>query len=183
MSKYDNNTRRFPAAFGGKKPFPYRKPSPPTEQKVEEKKVDLTSEMNFPSLGGNDAWNMRTKDAPGTSGKSFASLASSWKEADDEEQKRVEFERMKAEREAEERRTFAHVHRFNTRSYLQPTTSKLFGGDHEEDVGEEEYEENRTYKATDSDWNIVDRSATTRVSYVPRYAYDNHYDEDEDEEY
>ena len=58
----NNTTRRFPMAFGGQRgrgggSGGYRQtayPPPPKEEKA--KTVDLTSEMNFPALGGNSTW-------------------------------------------------------------------------------------------------------------------------------
>ena len=83
------NRRQFPAAFGGRgrprgAPQPYRAYPPRKDETVKkEEKVDLNSEMNFPSLGkGDSSWN-QVPALPGSiatagAGASFASLASKW---------------------------------------------------------------------------------------------------------
>ncbi len=51
-----------------------------------DKKIDLTSEMNFPSLTG-DSWSSQPKVNCGAGTVSFASLATDWKNTEDNEKK------------------------------------------------------------------------------------------------
>ncbi len=189
-TKTMTNTRQFPAAFGGQRgrggrggaPPPYRA-LPPKKEVPVEKKIDINSEMNFPSLGKNDStWAAADSKPPalpgaGGGGKLFATLASSWKDADDAEQERIEYERQEAEREAQEYKRLTGIRRFAPSStHVTVTSSRLYR--YEDDYDDEEDGEYNApipqARNVDAEWQTVDRSTKSR-----RYA-DEGLDEDYD---
>lgn len=174
MSNYDNNTtRRFPAAFGGQRrggggynnqrgggPRRYQEVRYPAPEKKEEPKtVDLTSEMNFPSLGGGSGWGSAAAGAgaPKPAGKSFASMASDWKETEEAEAARIAYERE--QEEIENRRNRGMLTGIFTKSRLQQRYA-----DYEEDADdyEDDYPPTTYDDQENKDWNTVDRSVRYR---------------------
>ncbi len=207
MSNQDNNmTRRFPAAFGGERrggggygnnqrgggPRRYqhevRYPAP--VKKEEPKTVDVTSEMNFPALGGGGGWRCAGAAAAGAGTglppayKSFASMASDWKETEEQEAARIAYERSVAE--ADNRRNRGLLTGIFTKSRLNTESHGL------QQYYDEEYDEEYVPSASgypeDEGWNMID-NAKKRSSYPPQYAdrgsrwEENREDEDEEEEY
>ena len=184
MTNNNANRRQFPAAFGGRgrprgAPQPYRAYPPKRDEPVkkEEKKIDLTSEMNFPSLGKSDSSWTQVAALPGSiaaggAGTSFAALATNWQESDNAEQERIEFEKMEAAREADEVNRFATIRRFATNSHCHVTSSRLYRheddeGDDEEDCDEHDYQQ-RERRAAESEWTTVDRMV--KKGFQPQYA-------------
>lgn len=195
MNNNNANRRQFPAAFGGRgrpmgAPRPYRA-HPPKETPVKkEEKIDLNSEMNFPSLGRSDSsWTTPIAALPGSiaaagAGTSFASLATGWQASDDAEQERVEMEKMAAERSAVEYNRFATIRRFATNSHCHVTSSRLFryGEDEDEEAEPTEHEaQQERRRVAESEWTTVDRKA--KKGFQPQFADYSEEAEEEDYDY
>lgn len=174
MSNYDNKTRRFPAAFGGQRgrggagagagSYHRHQPMNPMPKKVvkEPQTVDVNSELNFPSLGGQDAWSAKK---PVTSvpfeKKSYASFASDWKSSEDEENRRKLAEQEMLKQAETERMRYCTTSRI-----IGATRSRLYAETHEESFNEDDeyYEEdNYVNRPADDGWNLVDHKARNNM--------------------
>lgn len=170
MSSYNNTTRRFPAAFGGQRrgggggyggQRRYQEVAYPAPEKKEAPKtVDLTSEMNFPSLGASDGWTT-AKPIPST-GSTFATLAQKWKKDEEDEEERIRFEKEQAEKKKLEDSRYITTSRILSRGYAHDSKH----ADYEEDVDDEydQYAELDKYeqmmnrqKSEEDDWATVER--------------------------
>ena len=108
MSNYNmNRNSNFPAAFGGRRqtreeqPY-YRRRVEREEEEDKEAKSRELNEVNFPSLGGGNAW--KTEPTKKSTQLDFASLATDWKVRETlqkEREERLERERLREEREYE----------------------------------------------------------------------------------
>lgn len=174
MSNYDNNTRRFPAAFGGQRgrgsggrgyaPRPFYPRAQP--EKKEEPKIDITSQMNFPSLGGNTAWTAPVPKVHAAAGAGlFSELAAKWQEADDAEnaRKRAEEERL-AREEARRTQFYAGPRLMGmTRSRLYESTSYR-ENEYDDEYDDDEYEYTPNPAPTLSDaWETVEKKRNTHL--------------------
>ncbi len=199
-NSYDNKTRQFPTAFGGQRRGggggynnrggggrryqEVRYPAP--VKKEEPKTVDVTSEMNFPALGGagGGAWGIAGANAGAGTGlppayKSFAALASDWKETEEAEEARIAYERAAAE--ADNRRNRGMMTAIFTKSRLH--TESTGAQQYYEDEYDEEYiPQHPSGYPEDAGWNMVD-NAKKRATYPPQYAdRGSRWEEDEQEE-
>lgn len=191
MSNYDNNTtRRFPAAFGSQRrgggvqqrgggprryqPQEVRYPAP--EKKEEPKTVDLTSEMNFPSLGGGSAWGAAAgAGSAKPAGRSFATMASDWKETEEAEAARIAYERE--QQEIENRRNRGMLTSIFTKSRLY-TESKNVQEYYDQEYDDDGYKQPSFGYPEDEGWNTIDNSIKTK--YTDR---GSRWESDEDDEY
>ena len=177
MSSYDNTTRRqFPAAFGGQRRGgggynnrgggnsgreryqEVRYPAP--EKKEDKKEVNISSELDFPSLGSDGGWTTAKPSlCPGTS--SFATLAHKWKSDEEEEAARIKYEKEQQEKRKLEDARYITTSRILSKGYT--TQSKLNRYD-EEDEDEydhydelDRYEQEQNRRREDDDWATVER--------------------------
>lgn len=104
--------------------------------KKENKKIDLTSEMNFPSLTG-DSWSSQPKVNCGAGAVSFAELATDWKKSDDNSKKVTVVEK-------EVRTICPRIRLYTSRSRV-------------EDTYEEEPEEEAPSYREASDWTTIEK--------------------------
>ena len=183
----NNTTRRFPMAFGGQRGrgggggsgYRQQQPTYPPPQKEEKAKtVDLTSEMNFPALGGNSTWSAPPVTNTVAGSGAFASLASKWKESDDAEIARQAAEKVKAAQEEAERQHYSRTMRM-----VGGTRNRLYTENYSQNYSNQDEEYEFDYPSEEphlsDDWETVEKN---KVSY----AYDRgsrwEHDEDENED-
>lgn len=164
-------TRSFPAAFnkqpqrggygGQRRPYHPRPPTAVVEKKAPT--VNVASELDFPTLGGKDSWSAPAAASAGAgfAGKSFASMATSWKAEDDAEADRIAYEKEAAEQEAAKRREIGVMSRvFSSGSSRHYETYRVSGDEYDE----EEAPPRHPFSAPDDGWNLVDRAAKRPVA-------------------
>jgi len=177
MSNYDNTTRRqFPTAFGGQRRGggggynnrggagrgryqEVRYPAPEIKKEVP-KTVNVTSELDFPSLA-TDGWTTtKPSTCPGTS--SFATLANKWKSEEEEEEMRIKLEKEDREKKRlEESRYNSQFRIIGQIRYAHSTAKYDDEGDcddydHYEALDRYDEEMNRK-RSENNDWTTVER--------------------------
>lgn len=171
MSNYDNTTRQFPAAFGGQRRGGYnnrggagrgryqeaRYPAP--EKKEEKKSVNVTSELDFPSLGSDGGWaSAKPSICPGTS--SFATLAQKWKKDEEDEETRIKYEKEQEEKRKLEESRYTTTSRILGQVRYMHSNSKYDEEEEEYDHYDalDRYDEELNRKTTENDeWSTVER--------------------------
>lgn len=182
MSNYDDDSRQqrpFPTAFGGWRERDrggynnrgargrgryqeVRYPAPEIKKEVP-KTVNVTSELDFPSLA-TDGWTT-TKPAicPGTS--SFATLANKWKSDEEKEEIRIKLEKEEQEKKRlEESRYNSQFRILGQMRYAHSSAKYSYGDDEEDDDDYDHYEaldrydeEMKRKQSENDDWTTVER--------------------------